>query len=114
VINSFFGTSQLSQFMDQINPLAEITHKRRLSALGPGGLSRHETYRELIRQLFAHGAHAAVRQVVDIVHVGLGVDQLDQVFDNGDDVLARGPDQPAGRNYAQAPSVGPRPRRSVA
>ena len=40
VINSFFGTNQLSQFMDQINPLAEITHKRRLSALGPGGLSR--------------------------------------------------------------------------
>ena len=40
VINSFFGTSQLSQFMDQINPLAEMTHKRRLSALGPGGLSR--------------------------------------------------------------------------
>lgn len=40
VINSFFGTSQLSQFMDQTNPLAEITNKRRLSALGPGGLSR--------------------------------------------------------------------------
>ena len=40
VITSFFGTSQLSQFMDQTNPLAEITHKRRLSALGPGGLSR--------------------------------------------------------------------------
>ena len=40
VINSFFGTSQLSQFMDQINPLSEVTHKRRLSALGPGGLSR--------------------------------------------------------------------------
>ena len=40
VINSFFGTNQLSQFMDQINPLAEMTHKRRLSALGPGGLSR--------------------------------------------------------------------------
>ncbi len=40
VINSFFGTNQLSQFMDQQNPLAEITHKRRLSALGPGGLSR--------------------------------------------------------------------------
>src|SRR5690606_36820873 len=39
VINSFFGTNQLSQFMDQTNPLAEITHKRRLSALGPGGLS---------------------------------------------------------------------------
>ena len=40
VINSFFGTSQLSQFMDQTNPLTEVTHKRRLSALGPGGLSR--------------------------------------------------------------------------
>ena len=40
VINSFFGTNPLSQFMDQINPLAEVTHKRRLSALGPGGLSR--------------------------------------------------------------------------
>ncbi len=40
IINEFFGTSQLSQFMDQINPLTELTHKRRLSALGPGGLSR--------------------------------------------------------------------------
>jgi DNA-directed RNA polymerase subunit beta len=40
VINSFFGTSQLSQFMDQTNPLAEVTHKRRISALGPGGLTR--------------------------------------------------------------------------
>ncbi len=40
VINTFFGTSQLSQFMDQTNPLAELTHKRRLSALGPGGLTR--------------------------------------------------------------------------
>ena len=40
VINEFFGSSQLSQFMDQINPLAELTHKRRLNALGPGGLSR--------------------------------------------------------------------------
>lgn len=40
VVNSFFGTNQLSQFMDQTNPLSEVTHKRRLSALGPGGLSR--------------------------------------------------------------------------
>ena len=39
-IKEFFGSSQLSQFMDQVNPLAELTHKRRLSALGPGGLSR--------------------------------------------------------------------------
>ncbi|MDZ7690303.1 MAG: hypothetical protein U5K69_03965 [Balneolaceae bacterium] len=37
VINTFFGTNQLSQFMDQTNPLAELTHKRRMSALGPGG-----------------------------------------------------------------------------
>jgi len=40
VINTFFGTSQLSQFMDQTNPLSELTHKRRMSALGPGGLTR--------------------------------------------------------------------------
>ena len=40
VIKDFFGRSQLSHFMDQTNPLAELTHKRRLSALGPGGLSR--------------------------------------------------------------------------
>lgn len=40
VVRDFFGRSQLSQFMDQINPLAELTHKRRLSALGPGGLNR--------------------------------------------------------------------------
>ena len=40
VVNEFFGSSQLSQFMDQTNPLSEITHKRRLSALGPGGLTR--------------------------------------------------------------------------
>ena len=39
-IKEFFGSSQLSQFMDQVNPLAELTHKRRLNALGPGGLSR--------------------------------------------------------------------------
>ena len=53
VINSFFGTSQLSQFMDQINPLAEITHKRRLSALGPGGLSRDRPFRGARRALHA-------------------------------------------------------------
>ncbi len=41
-VKEFFGSSQLSQFMDQNNPLSELTHKRRLSALGPGGLSRDE------------------------------------------------------------------------
>jgi DNA-directed RNA polymerase, beta subunit/140 kD subunit len=57
VINSFFGTSQLSQFMDQTNPLAEITHKRRLSALGPGGLSRDRAGFE-VRDV--HYTHTAV------------------------------------------------------
>ena len=50
VINSFFGTNALSQFMDQTNPLAEITHKRRLSALGPGGLSREQIGRASCRE----------------------------------------------------------------
>ena len=50
VINSFFGTNQLSQFMDQTNPLAEITHKRRMSALGPGGLSRERAGFEVDRK----------------------------------------------------------------
>ena len=45
VIDEFFGSSQLSQFMDQVNPLSELTHKRRLSALGPGGLRRHRPQR---------------------------------------------------------------------
>ena len=43
-LKEFFGTSQLSQFMDQNNPLAEITHKRRISALGPGGLTRESRF----------------------------------------------------------------------
>ena len=42
VIREFFGSSQLSQFMDQTNPIAELTHKRKLSALGPGGLNRED------------------------------------------------------------------------
>src|SRR6185436_12648134 len=46
-INEFFGSSQLSQFMDQTNPLAELTHKRRLSALGPGGLNRERAGMEV-------------------------------------------------------------------
>ena len=49
VINSFFGTNPLSQFMDQTNPLAEVTHKRRLSALGPGGLSRERAGFEVLK-----------------------------------------------------------------
>ena len=54
VINSFFGTNALSQFMDQTNPLAEITHKRRLSALGPGGLSRERAGFEVRDVHFTH------------------------------------------------------------
>ena len=44
VINAFFGTNQLSQFMDQTNPLSELTHKRRVSALGPGGLNKRKSW----------------------------------------------------------------------
>jgi len=54
VIQEFFGTSQLSQFMDQVNPLAELTHKRRLSALGPGGLSRDRAGFEVRDVHFSH------------------------------------------------------------
>ena len=53
VINSFFGTSQLSQFLDQTNPLSEITHKRRISALGPGGLSRERAGFEVLFTLLS-------------------------------------------------------------
>src|SRR5437660_4562185 len=54
VIRDFFGRSQLSQFMDQTNPLAELTHKRRLSALGPGGLSRERAGLEV---RYVHPSH---------------------------------------------------------
>ena len=54
VINTFFGTNALSQFMDQTNPLAEVTHKRRLSALGPGGLSRERAGFEVRDVHFTH------------------------------------------------------------
>ena len=52
-IKEFFGSSQLSQFMDQNNPLSEITHKRRVSALGPGGLTRERAGFE-VRDVHAH------------------------------------------------------------
>ena len=60
VINSFFGTNPLSQFMDQTNPLAEVTHKRRLSALGPGGLSRERAGFE-VRDV--HYTHAKINEL---------------------------------------------------
>ncbi|HAI84502.1 MAG TPA: hypothetical protein DCL43_12615, partial [Chitinophagaceae bacterium] len=54
VIREFFGTSQLSQFLDQTNPLSEITHKRRISALGPGGLSRERAGFEVRDVHYSH------------------------------------------------------------
>ncbi len=61
VINSFFGTNPLSQFMDQTNPLAEVTHKRRLSALGPGGLSRERAGFEVRDVHYTHyGRHCPI------------------------------------------------------
>src|SRR5699024_11220651 len=53
-IKEFFGSSQLSQFMDQTNPLAELTHKRRLSALGPGGLTRERAAMEVRDVHYSH------------------------------------------------------------
>ncbi|MBD4758534.1 hypothetical protein GUG22_18245, partial [Xanthomonas citri pv. citri] len=53
-IKEFFGSSQLSQFMDQTNPLAELTHKRRLSALGPGGLTRERAGMEVRDVHYSH------------------------------------------------------------
>src|SRR5699024_11066000 len=53
-IKEFFGSSQLSQFMDQANPLAELTHKRRLSALGPGGLTRERAQMEVRDVHYSH------------------------------------------------------------
>src|SRR5699024_10376915 len=54
VINTFFGTNQLSQFMDQTNPIAELTHKRRMSALGPGGLTRERAGVEVRDVHYSH------------------------------------------------------------
>jgi len=71
VINSFFGTSQLSQFMDQINPLAEITHKRRLSALGPGGLSRERAGFEVRDVHYTHYGRLCPIETPEGPNIGL-------------------------------------------
>ena len=71
VINSFFGTSQLSQFMDQTNPLAEITHKRRLSALGPGGLSRERAGFEVRDVHYTHYGRLCPIETPERPNIGL-------------------------------------------
>ena len=71
VINSFFGTNQLSQFMDQTNPLAEITHKRRLSALGPGGLSRERAGFEVRDVHFTHYGRLCTIETPEGPNIGL-------------------------------------------
>ena len=71
VINSFFGTSQLSQFMDQTNPLAEITHKRRLSALGPGGLSRERAGFEVRDVHYTHYGRLCPIETPEGPNIGL-------------------------------------------
>src|SRR5699024_8180957 len=71
VINSFFGTNQLSQFMDQINPLTEITHKRRLSALGPGGLSRERAGFEVRDVHYTHYGRLCTIETPDGPNIGL-------------------------------------------
>jgi len=71
VINSFFGTNQLSQFMDQTNPLAEITHKRRMSALGPGGLSRERAGFEVRDVHYTHYGRLCPIETPEGPNIGL-------------------------------------------
>ncbi len=71
VINTFFGTNQLSQFMDQTNPLAEITHKRRLSALGPGGLSRERAGFEVRDVHYTHYGRICPIETPEGPNIGL-------------------------------------------
>jgi len=71
VINSFFGTSQLSQFMDQTNPLAELTHKRRLSALGPGGLTRERAGFEVRDVHYTHYGRLCPIETPEGPNIGL-------------------------------------------
>lgn len=71
VINSFFGTNQLSQFMDQTNPLAEMTHKRRMSALGPGGLSRERAGFEVRDVHFTHYGRLCPIETPEGPNIGL-------------------------------------------
>ena len=71
VINSFFGTSQLSQFLDQTNPLSEITNKRRISALGPGGLSRERAGFEVRDVHYSHYGRLCTIETPEGPNIGL-------------------------------------------
>jgi DNA-directed RNA polymerase subunit beta len=71
VINTFFGTNQLSQFMDQTNPLSEITHKRRISALGPGGLSRERAGFEVRDVHYTHYGRLCTIETPEGPNIGL-------------------------------------------
>jgi DNA-directed RNA polymerase subunit beta len=71
VINSFFGTNQLSQFMDQTNPLSELTHKRRVSALGPGGLSRERAGFEVRDVHYTHYGRLCTIETPEGPNIGL-------------------------------------------
>lgn len=71
VINSFFGTNQLSQFMDQTNPLAELTHKRRMSALGPGGLTRERAGFEVRDVHYTHYGRLCPIETPEGPNIGL-------------------------------------------
>ncbi len=71
VINSFFGTNQLSQFMDQTNPLSEVTHKRRFSALGPGGLSRERAGFEVRDVHYTHYGRLCTIETPEGPNIGL-------------------------------------------
>jgi DNA-directed RNA polymerase subunit beta len=119
VINSFFGTNQLSQFMDQTNPLAEITHKRRLSALGPGGLSRERAGFEVRDVHYTHYGRLCTIETPEGPNIGLisslcvyakinGMGFIEtpyRVLDNGkltDELIYLTAEEEDGRNIAQA------------
>jgi DNA-directed RNA polymerase subunit beta len=103
VINGFFGTSQLSQFGDQTNPLAEVTHKRRISALGPGGLTRERAGFEVRDVHYTHYGRLCPIETPEGPNIGLisSLALLAQVNDHGFiEAPYRGVIQKKGRSYA--------------
>ena len=123
VLNTFFGTSQLSQFMDQTNPLAEITHKRRISSLGPGGLSRERAGFEVRDVHYTHygrlcpietpegpniglinslAIHASVNELGFIEAPYQKIEQKGKGYSFSDDIQYLSPDEEMRAHIAQA------------
>ena len=110
VIKEFFGSSQLSQFMDQTNPLSEVTHKRRLSALGPGGLTRERAGFEVRDVHPTHYGRICPIETPEGPNIGL-ISSLSQLRAGERVRLHRDP-VPQGRRRARSPPTWPSTRRS--